>query len=172
MIRRPPRSTLFPYTTLFRSHAQCPERVPPTRLTYRFAEREGQRLVVGAIEKPSTVGLPLALDKVHGIADARVGPDTGVPEVVERTENVVMVAGRESELQERRCRDLAGGSPPEEATLEQILLAAPPGRRDLRRGPAGTLVLEQPLQHADRGVERSEERRVGKECRSRWSPYH
>ena len=24
----------------------------------------------------------------------------------------------------------------------------------------------------DRGAERSEERRVGKECRSRWSPYH
>src|SRR2546430_10880011 len=26
MIRRPPRSTLFPYTTLFRSHAACPIR--------------------------------------------------------------------------------------------------------------------------------------------------
>ena len=25
---------------------------------------------------------------------------------------------------------------------------------------------------AEKGVERSEERRVGKECRSRWSPYH
>src|SRR3712207_8050717 len=25
MIRRPPRSTLFPYTTLFRSHARRPE---------------------------------------------------------------------------------------------------------------------------------------------------
>ena len=25
---------------------------------------------------------------------------------------------------------------------------------------------------ADYGVKRSEERRVGKECRSRWSPYH
>src|SRR3712207_7087099 len=25
MIRRPPRSTLFPYTTLFRSHGQPPE---------------------------------------------------------------------------------------------------------------------------------------------------
>src|SRR5256885_16675891 len=25
---------------------------------------------------------------------------------------------------------------------------------------------------ADRGAGRSEERRVGKECRSRWSPYH
>src|SRR5260221_5515423 len=30
MIRRPPRSTLFPYTTLFRSpdHEQCPRRGP------------------------------------------------------------------------------------------------------------------------------------------------
>src|SRR2546430_9608264 len=26
MIRRPPRSTLFPYTTLFRSWARCPDR--------------------------------------------------------------------------------------------------------------------------------------------------
>ena len=29
---------------------------------------------------------------------------------------------------------------------------------------------EEPNQYT--GVERSEERRVGKECRSRWSPYH
>src|SRR3989475_10470124 len=28
------------------------------------------------------------------------------------------------------------------------------------------------LDHRKRQVERSEERRVGKECRSRWSPYH
>ena len=26
--------------------------------------------------------------------------------------------------------------------------------------------------HRPRGIMRSEERRVGKECRSRWSPYH
>ena len=26
--------------------------------------------------------------------------------------------------------------------------------------------------HYDRNLTRSEERRVGKECRSRWSPYH
>src|ERR1017187_7572495 len=37
MIRRPPRSTLFPYTTLFRSH--CSERVLPRhRATREFAE--------------------------------------------------------------------------------------------------------------------------------------
>ena len=28
------------------------------------------------------------------------------------------------------------------------------------------------LRHTDDVVSRSEERRVGKECRSRWSPYH
>src|SRR3989449_10235827 len=34
-------------------------------------------------------------------------------------------------------------------------------------------VLKKPSIRIDaRGAERSEERRVGKECRSRWSPYH
>src|SRR2546427_8689126 len=32
--------------------------------------------------------------------------------------------------------------------------------------------LQKTLAAIDLGVERSEERRVGKECRSRWSPYH
>src|SRR2546425_8640128 len=35
-----------------------------------------------------------------------------------------------------------------------------------REPPAGR------LGHEEIGVVRSEERRVGKECRSRWSPYH
>ena len=34
------------------------------------------------------------------------------------------------------------------------------------------LTLYAGLGHAQRIAERSEERRVGKECRSRWSPYH
>src|SRR3712207_7649078 len=33
MIRRPPRSTLFPYTTLFRSRAVDTDDVPPTAYT-------------------------------------------------------------------------------------------------------------------------------------------
>src|SRR2546430_7832782 len=32
MIRRPPRSTLFPYTTLFRSHGRLVEAAGPERL--------------------------------------------------------------------------------------------------------------------------------------------
>jgi len=41
---------------------------------------------------------------------------------------------------------------------------------------AGTLAVivfaAQPQAEAKTNVHRSEERRVGKECRSRWSPYH
>ena len=43
-------------------------------------------------------------------------------------------------------------------------LARAIARRDFRGGRDETLHLS--------GGERSEERRVGKECRSRWSPYH
>src|SRR3712207_7557281 len=34
------------------------------------------------------------------------------------------------------------------------------------------LYRHQSVRHSTPGVVRSEERRVGKECRSRWSPYH
>ena len=39
-------------------------------------------------------------------------------------------------------------------------------------GAGKTSVLEFLLQQSDYKTTRSEERRVGKECRSRWSPYH
>src|SRR3712207_7685258 len=40
MIRRPPKSTLFPYTTLFRSHARGVQRVAQQR-PQRHAQPEG-----------------------------------------------------------------------------------------------------------------------------------
>src|SRR2546430_17689816 len=33
-------------------------------------------------------------------------------------------------------------------------------------------LLEGEVDEGEKGLDRSEERRVGKECRSRWSPYH
>src|SRR5947199_8618362 len=44
MLRRPPRSTLFPYTTLFRSHA-APQ--PPSRAGLRSIPHTAVRLVQG-----------------------------------------------------------------------------------------------------------------------------
>src|SRR5260370_15036145 len=44
MIRRPPRSTLFPYTTLFRSYVDSPG-----------AKIRGWKLVLAAVQQPATV---------------------------------------------------------------------------------------------------------------------
>src|SRR3712207_9522165 len=98
MIRRPPRSTLFPYTTLFRSHLQ---------------QHRGQA----------------------GAQDLRVG---------------VLRPALEVLLGVEPDGDALGGAPAAAGALP-------------RRGLADRLD-RQPL-------DRSEERRVGKECRSRWSPY-
>src|SRR2546427_13103883 len=102
MIRRPPRSTLFPYTTLFRSLARPRERLLPA---YLFGG----------------VLFGIVLTKGELVSWYRI----------------------------------------EEA---------------LRfKGPYLYLVFASALAVAAPGfalLERSEERRVGKECRSRWSPYH
>src|SRR3989475_3728967 len=64
MIRRPPRSTLFPYTTLFRSHAWQPLRcrralaVDPDMADSRVAGHEivthGQRRIGLRLDRKST----------------------------------------------------------------------------------------------------------------------
>src|SRR2546425_7630667 len=49
MIRRPPRSTLFPYTTLFRSHS------PNARIDGVLVQRQatqGLEMIVGAVREP------------------------------------------------------------------------------------------------------------------------
>src|SRR5258706_14245656 len=109
MIRRPPRSTLFPYTTLFRS------------------------------EKHDLVDLPDIVDQVAG-----------------RPERFILFCDDLSfELSEaagyKALKVVLDGSIA--ATSENLLIYATSNRRHLM-------------------PERSEERRVGKECRSRWSPYH
>src|SRR3712207_7439541 len=55
MIRRPPRSTLFPYTTLFRSDVQ-PAEAPANAKTARKAEKptkkpltKQQQMVIGSV---------------------------------------------------------------------------------------------------------------------------
>src|SRR2546430_4460134 len=62
MIRRPPRSTLFPYTTLFRSCRQwlrpthsaetSREHEPPTEASREIFSRHGAERLVGALNDP------------------------------------------------------------------------------------------------------------------------
>src|SRR5256886_17108424 len=97
MIRRPPRSTLFPYTTLFRS-----------------------------LEVETIVALVEA-GGVRGVSSARHDAHRGDEPV-----------GQHDRIQRR-------------VELLDLLFDR---HHEAARG------------------QRSEERRVGKECRSRWSPYH
>src|SRR2546430_17232509 len=99
MIRRPPRSTLFPYTTLFRSLLDL--------LALAHEEFDD-----------APVHLGTQVDRLHRL-------------------------------------DLSS-----RGDLVPHRVAA--GDRDLDRHAHGGAATEP----------RSEERRVGKECRSRWSPYH
>src|SRR3712207_9443729 len=114
MIRRPPRSTLFPYTTLFRSgvHAMAPslEQTDWPRVVHLY-----DRLL--AVWNTPVV----ALNRAAAVAFAD-GPAAALPLLDE--------------------------------------LATDPRLADY------------PYLPAPRADLRSEERRVGKECSSRWSPYH
>src|SRR2546422_11451896 len=114
MIRRPPRSTLFPYTTLFRSR--------------------GGRL-----------GL-----KQRGRAEHQAGQHNEDEFCVEDTFHVNLPFGSEREVHMKGVFH---------AKLILVVLA-------------GLVLGAAALLQAQTATTRSEERRVGKECRSRWSPYH
>src|SRR5256886_13297009 len=62
MIRRPPRSTLFPYTTLFRSVVR-----EDARILYAFAT-ENERRLFRSLIKVSGVGPKIALALLSGIS--------------------------------------------------------------------------------------------------------
>src|SRR3712207_9053523 len=96
MIRRPPRSTLFPYTTLFRSFLATGNKHKIEEIKAIFQENEVE---------------------IYSILDG-----ISIPEVIEDGESF-------EENSQKKALEIA-----------KYL--------------------------------RSEERRVGKECRSRWSPYH
>src|SRR5260221_13813706 len=78
MIRRPPRSTLFPYTTLFRSRARSLEQltsalaVPVARSTVR-GEAYGMRLdaysIQGRVLRQIAAGVSMDSTAIHGEAN-------------------------------------------------------------------------------------------------------
>src|SRR3712207_7132776 len=74
MIRRPPRSTLFPYTTLFRSHAREHVAVPVRRV-----RAQGRALQVAARVDLPPLGGELGERLAAGVQAGEVFAATGEP---------------------------------------------------------------------------------------------
>src|SRR3712207_9291627 len=131
MIRRPPRSTLFPYTTLFRSHSAVDELIPA---------------------------------RVRGAVDLVIGGSYWIGTILGSLASLVLLNTDlfALDLGWRLCFGLA-------ALMGFAILLV---RRNVPESPRW-LFLHGHEHEAERvTADRSEERRVGKECRSRWSPYH
>ena len=122
----------------------------------------GYRVSSGHRPSPSR----LDATSVDRLGHALVGRDAGAAQVLQPAQHVVVPPGREGEARPRGAAlaisldHLAGRPPAEEPALEEVLLPAQTGLGHLRAAPDGPFVLEQGLQHADRGVERRPRRAV------------
>src|SRR3989449_10038252 len=144
MIRRPPRSTLFPYTTLFRSVDLDSLHVE----RWRVPREVGRRLM--AVEVVLRV---TPRRRSHHLRDTVV-VDAHLLDPVYRDEHV-------DERGRMETLDLLLGEKRAHAGVASALEVC------IATGRERLFSLDQ-----DPRQLRSEERRVGKECRSRWSPYH
>src|SRR2546429_289570 len=164
MIRRPPRSTLFPYTTLFRS-LQVLHEDRALAGAHHGAARDGSGAVAGSSRGGVAGPVARRLDERNAISDERWktlrrrgrGRRVGARNLVGGAPGVVFEnSGNDGHSAQRLS--LGGGEP-------QVRGGAVPGGAEF---PVS--VMHERRQWC--GLTRSEERRVGKECRSRWSPYH
>src|SRR2546422_5668662 len=224
MIRRPPRSTLFPYTTLFRSQdifdRAFRQRGQRRSVLRGFDDHFVRPDAVHLVEQPFPFLPQIAFDSqrrkfvghdahlpTRSVCAAAVAPiDKNFRRrfrFVSITEGAVGSSFCHDALAQKIRRALAafrGNDHPSAhnrvfAKLRQFfLLWAPPGdgvgtsseqRRFYRvtcncepfyERPSQIWLLKASLCSRTSGGRpgrlRSEERRVGKECRSRWSPYH
>src|SRR3712207_7839521 len=76
MIRRPPRSTLFPYTTLFRSHSREPPEQGPGSNRDAVRNREGTDRRERSIGAASSEGGPVLHDLPAIVKDRQEDPTT------------------------------------------------------------------------------------------------
>ena len=180
MIRRPPRSTLFPYTTLFRS--LCPYSFQLGYLRYLC------RQLVALLQNQLDENRPHP--RHTDLENRAARPQRHAATIVATAHPLYLVVYLRRLHPPARLRRLA--PPARHPTCARLwcrpYLAHPalglcpaeprpavfirfPGGNAIGRFETGSirkLMVSLPCNCA----ERSEERRVGKECRSRWSPYH
>lgn len=98
-------------------HPQRAERDPAAGRANPLNESKRKGFVVRLIDKPASIGLLPGFDRAHRLGHARVGHSGGGPEAFERAENVIAVAWRKFEIQERRINDFAGRQSPDAGAL-------------------------------------------------------
>src|SRR5256885_9594514 len=177
MIRRPPRSTLFPYTTLFRSRileqTGCgrsllvEEFVPGREVAVEGLVTHGALHVLALFDKPDPLDGSFFEETIY-VTPSRLAR-TAQQEIAACAQAAVDALGvrdgpihtevrhndRGAWLIELAARPIGGRC---SGALRFEIREAGNGKRETS--------LEEII------IRRSEERRVGKECRSRWSPYH
>src|SRR5260221_8335303 len=138
--------------------AQGAEGVPPARPALALVRLDRHPAGVLDLERPPAVAIALRRDQKGRLGHALVGRDAGAAQVVQPPQHVVVPPRREGEAGPCGAAlaisldHLARRPPAEEAALEEVLLPAEPGRGHVRTAPDGPFVLEQGLEHADRGV--------------------
>src|SRR3712207_1117870 len=197
MIRRPPRSTLFPYTTLFRSASSANQDPQIGKMIAEAMDKVGKDGVITVEEGKSldtTIELVEGMQFDKGYLSPHFVTDPNTMEAVledcyilihekkiSSARDLVPVLSKAAEQGKPMLiisEDLEGEAL---ATLVvnklrgtlKVCAVKAPGFGDRRKAmledigilTGGTAIFEE----LDR---KSEERRVGKECRSRWSPYH
>src|SRR5258708_8423268 len=92
MIRRPPRSTLFPYTTLFRSPSvpvtasTSPARAPPRRSAVPRGTRSEEH--TSELQSPDHLVCRLLLEKKNNLTPSVTTPSTPPPNAPPTTARV------------------------------------------------------------------------------------
>src|SRR3712207_968746 len=156
MIRRPPRSTLFPYPTLFRSDDN---RLSTGSRAICFAKRTLEIFDrLGCSQRMVDKGVTWNLGKVF-FHDEPVYSFNLLPEAGHQRPAFINL---QQYYVEGYLLDRAQQLPNLEIRWKHKVVG-------LSQDEDG---VELEVETPDGSYMRSEERRVGKECRSRWSPYH
>src|SRR5256885_16291999 len=171
MIRRPPRSTLFPYTTLFRSLniSGDAEGCVLNKETHEVTTPKGFK---EAYQKYVEGGWPsLSCDTAYGGQGLPFAVNSAVYEMLNSANQAwTMYPGLSHGAYE--ALHVHGTEEQKKLYLPKLTSGEGTGTMCLTEPPCGTdLGLLRTKAEPVAGA-RSEERRVGKECRSRWSPYH
>ena len=140
MIRRPPRSTLFPYTTLFRSNNGLPNASEPTGVSAADGSYMLNNVNVGSV----------TITEVLKPNFTQTFPSSGT-----HTVNVA---------ENQTVPNISFGNHPAPSQIQGVKW------NDINTN--GVQDTDEPTVEGWIIYIRSEERRVGKECRPRGSPYH